>query len=582
MIYYKTKDDIPIKYRWDITGIVKDKEELNQLIDKYKEMVDELSKIDYSSKIHNFFKLYYEIEVLQVRLYKYYHLLYIEDIKNGKYLDEYNRLNEINDKYASLNDKFNEYIISLSDEEYNKIINNPEIQIYIKDLKNIRKSKNKSNNPSIKYEIEYNKIKDSINEFRTINIDGDEVKITKGNQSKYFTDSNRDIRKESYEKYRSAYSKYENEFANYLNGFIKSNNEIAKQNGFDNYIEYVLSKQDINVDIIKPINDVYSNLNVTNKYYSLLKDKLDVDKLKLYDVDINLEEIDDEISIEEAQDLCLESIKPLGEDYYNHFKKIFDNHYINYLYYEGRSTGSYNYPFLDRDGRILLTYNYDIESVYKMIHECGHHVNHQLVNDNNIVNNRKTHQLITEISSLTNELLLSIYLIKNNKYKKYAINKIVNIINDYFFGSIKHMNFLLDIYEKSNNGIELTSNILNETMEKHAKHQYGDDFEPDIYSNQLWILKGMYFRDFYFLSYIVGIAVAVYIIEKLNQGDKNIIDKYLLFLSTGSNKNIDESLKILDIDITNNDIFINTINYYDKILNEYIELINREGELNGK
>ena len=67
-----------------------------------------------------------------------------------------------------------------------------------------------------------------------------------------------------------------------------------------------------------------------------------------------------------------------------------------------------------------------------------------------------------------------------------------------------------------------------------------------------------------------------------NKLNINIIDKYLLFLSTGSNKDIDESLKILDINITNNDIFINTINYYDKILNEYIELTNREGELNGK
>ena len=126
--------------------------------------------------------------------------------------------------------------------------------------------------------------------------------------------------------------------------------------------------------------------------------------------------------------MCLKAIKPLGEDYQKHFKKIFDNRYIDYCQYKGKASGAYSASSRDKNSRILMSYNDDLDSISTIIHEGGHNVHHQYVNENNPLQYRSTPSIVAEVASLTNECLLSDYVVNNMSDKNEQLAGLENIM----------------------------------------------------------------------------------------------------------------------------------------------------------
>ena len=191
------------------------------------------------------------------------------------------------------------------------------------------------------------------------------------------------------------------------------------------------------------VSTVESNTNVLQKYLCLFKKVMGLKELHQYDLGLELAKSKREYTIEEAQELTLKALEPLGSEYLKHYKKIYDNHYIDYAQYPGKCSGGYSFSTMDNDSRILMSYNYDLESVSTMIHEGGHNVHHQLICENNPLQNRFVPNIMAEVASLTNECLLSSYLAKNGKTvteKKAGIANILEVIISNLFGAVREGN----------------------------------------------------------------------------------------------------------------------------------------------
>ena len=174
-------------------------------------------------------------------------------------------------------------------------------------------------------------------------------------------------------------------------------------------------------------------------------------------------ESDKEYSIEEAQETILKAVEPLGDNYQELFKKIFTNRYVDYAQYPGKCSGGYSLATDTNNSRILMSYNYDLDSVSTLAHEGGHNVHHQLVSANNPVMYRNVSNLVAEVASLTNECLLSNYLASNAQSKKDKLAGISNILTVFvsnFFVAVREGKMEQDFYNYVNDGNTITKKIL--------------------------------------------------------------------------------------------------------------------------
>ncbi|MBR6072831.1 MAG: hypothetical protein IKP76_00735 [Bacilli bacterium] len=575
---YDNKTNIPDKYMWNLTDIYSDLDALNDVLKSIDKKIDELSlyvdSLNNHDTLYNFLEEYNQVIFELDRINNYLFLLNAEDMTRNDCSDKLNYYKKISEKVSNIYTRLISYISVLNKEEYNNLINDTRLSKYKNMLDDIINNQKRTINIDYSFFNKRQELYNSINDFGTVEVDGESITINKGNISSLLDNKDRNVREDAYNKYRSQFTKHIDEFASYLNGHVKSNNDESIKNGFNNYIDYVLFNRNIPSKILDILSSITDRSNQFH-YYEYLKDTLKIDKLRLYDVDQPLMSYDKNYSVEDAQQMCLDTVSIFGKEYYDLFKGIFDNKDINYYYYNNRNNGNFCCPINGGHSKIMLTFNDDISSVYKMIHECGHSVNHQLVNLNNDIMHRRIDTIIAEIASITNEMLLSNYLINNsidNKEKQFGIARLLNIYNNYFYGYTSHLNIMRDMYIYSKDGNELSSQYLNELCDKYQKKQYGDCFEPDEYSSQLWILKQLYYRDFYPLAYILGVVVSANIINLINNGDKDIINNYIKYLSLGSDISITDRIKVLGIDICDEKVYINAINYYDELLMKYIEL----------
>ena len=293
--------------------------------------------------------------------------------------------------------------------------------------------------------------------------------------------------------------------------------------------------------------------------------------------DLNLEmvKLDKEYSIEDAENLCLEAIKVLGEDYYKHFKKAFDNHYIDYAQYPKKCSGGYSASGLDFDSRILMSFNYDLTSVSTIIHEVGHNVHHQYLVENNPLQYRESSSLIAEIASLTNECLLSSYLANNGKTKEEKLKGIENILDvivSNLFGAVREGKMEQDFYNHVLAGNTISKDYMDTLTKKAIDRYYGNTVNKDEYYGLSWVSRSHYYMNYYLFAYSFCISIAAYVASEILKGNKDMLDKYIKFLKTGSDKDTVDIYKVLGIDITDKNVYIKAIKYFDDMLDKSIKI----------
>ena len=83
--------------------------------------------------------------------------------------------------------------------------------------------------------------------------------------------------------------------------------------------------------------------------------------------------------------------------------------------------------------------------------------------------------------------------------------------------------------------------------------------------------------NYYLFNYAFCISVALFVASRIINGDKDMLDKYIKFLSTGSNVWPIDAFRILDVDLEDKKVYEEAIKYFDSLLDQFIK-ISKEGE----
>ena len=592
---YETRNDVPLKYKWDLTDIFKNIDDFNKTADEVRE---EIKKIDSyigctknSDKLLEFLEFDTNLSLKIVDLNIYAMLINDQDLNESLGVELVGKINTLELEYDTKSSFFSPELLSLGKNDYNDLFKNEKLLKYKSILDDIYRYKNhilekneeelcsRLTGTSSSYSQMSSTLLNSCNDYGSVTMpDGSVEKLMTTNYRRIVKKLPRDKRKEVYEQFNEVKDRYANISAGLLDDYVKTNVALSKIHKYD-------STWDENLFDLELSNKVFESLiasaidtkDILKKYYDLRSKVLKIDKCAPWDAQIELYETDKEYTIEEACDLVLKALKPLGEDYVNHFKHVIEDRCVDFCQYKGKCSGGYNISSPDiKNSKILMSFNYDLQSVSTLAHESGHHVHHQYLCENNIKEYRHAPSIIAEVASLTNEFLLSNYLI-NNGSREEALSGLSNILGTFevnFYGGIQEGNLEQEFYKYVEYGGTLTKDYLYDLCEKSLLKFYPNEIQSK-YEKGAWITRSHYYMFYYLFSYSICVSVASYVSKEILSGNKEMLDKYISFLKTGSAQSVSDVDKVLGIDLENKNIYLDAIDNFSSLIDKFDEIYNK-------
>lgn len=586
---YNNRSEVPDKYKWDLTEYFSGEEELKETIKKTEESLKKFSlykgTLKDSNKLLEFLKLVYSTMYDVEDIYVYTYLVNDQELGNSNSMKNKAIAEKIYAGFSTESSFFEPELLSLSEEEYNGLFTNSELNDYKFALDQIYRAKkhvlseaeeriiSELTHAADHFDDMSSTMLNSEHDYGSVEINGEKNIITSTNYRNLMKNKDSLKRKEIRESFSQTLENYGVTSAQLLNSYVALSESVAKIKRYENSWDAKLFNLNVPNEVFETlVNTVESKVSSLQEYFKLYKSELGLEKLTLNDTSLEMSNNDLKYSIEEAQSICLEALKPLGEDYLNHFRKVFDNHYIDYCTYKGKCSGGYSFNTSTKDSRILLSFNGDLDDVSTIIHEGGHNVHHQYVKENNPSHYREISSLVCEVASLTNECLLSNYLAKNGRTleeKRAGIDNILGVIISNLFGAVREGKMEQDFHNEYLTNGAITKEFMDKITVDSFKKYYGDVIELDKYANVSWMRRSHYYMNFYLYSYSICISVASFVAKHILDGDKDMLDKYISFLKTGGDTWPIDAFKVLGIDLKDSKVYEEAISYFDSLIEEY-------------
>ncbi|MEN8136816.1 MAG: oligoendopeptidase F [Bacteroidota bacterium] len=415
---------------------------------------------------------------------------------------------------------------------------------------------------------------------------GEVVALNSAGYEKYRASANRADRKKVFEGYWNNFKKYEASYGDMLYGNVKSDLFVSKARKYESSLEASLFPNNIPTDVYKSlVNNVNKNLPAFHRYLKIKKRMMGVDTLKYMDLYApSVKGVDLKYTYEEAQEIILKSLAPLGKDYVATVEKAFNERWIDVYPTPGKRSGAYsNGAFYDGHPYILLNYNGLYNDVSTTAHELGHTMQSYYSNKNQPYPTSDYGIFVAEVASTFNEVLLFNHMLKKVKDEEVKLSLLMDRLNGFkgtLFRQTQFAEFEMKIHEAAQAGTPLTgeylSNLYKEIVHKYYGHDAGVCY-VDEYINTEWAFIPHFYYNFYVYQYSTSFVASNSLAEAVMNKEKDALEKYLAFLSSGSSEYQIELLKKAGVDMTSPEAFTKTISAMNKVMDEIEKILDKKG-----
>ncbi|QQZ07480.1 oligoendopeptidase F [Heyndrickxia oleronia] len=418
-------------------------------------------------------------------------------------------------------------------------------------------------------------------EFPTIKDEnGEEVQITHGRYTRFLESADQRVRKEAFEKLYETYGNFKNTFASTLGGQVKRDNFNAKVRNYQSAREAALSNNNIPESVYDNlVNTVNKNLHLLHKYVKLRKKVLGVDELHMYDLYTPLvKDVEMKVTYEEAKEMVLKGLAPLGEEYQEILKEGFENRWVDVVENKGKRSGAYSSGAYGTNPYILMNWQDNVNNLFTLAHEFGHSVHSYYTRKNQPYTYGDYSIFVAEVASTCNEALLNDYLLKtidDEQKRIYLLNHYLEGFRGTVFRQTMFAEFEHLIHQKEQNGEALTAEMLTkEYYELNKKYFGGDDIVIDEQIGLEWSRIPHFYYNYYVYQYATGFSAATALSAQILEEGKPAVERYIKnFLSAGSSDYPIEVLKKAGVDMTSSQPIEAALKVFEEKLNELESLL---------
>lgn len=593
------REELNLKDTWDLTLMYKNDELFWENFNKFEAEITNISKyqnkLKKSSKdLLEVLKYYNDTTCEMSHIYVYAHLKNDQDTTNGVYKEMYMKTSSLYTKFSTEWAFFEPELLELKNGDLkNYILELPELKEYEFLLEKITSKKNytldkeqekiitmagdalsaSSNTFSMlnNADVKFDDIKDS---------NGNVHKLTHGTFGTYLESKDRVLRKNAFDSVYKYYKEHINTLSSTLFGEIKGNLFYAKSHKYNSVRHNALSdnfiKEEIYDNLIKVVNN---KLNSLHKYHKLQKKIFGYDDLHLYDKYVSMIEAKPmKFTFDEAKEIVLNAMKPLGNDYVNDMRKAFDERWIDIYPNDGKRSGAYSSGTYSSKPYILLNYDGTLDDVFTLAHELGHSMHSYYSRERQTYMYSSYPIFLAEVASTCNEALLSDYLYKKfeNENNKDAMLMVLNQELSGFVGTIYRQTMFAEfehiINTEVENGGALTAEFLNGKYFDLVKKYHGDAFEYDEAISYEWSRIPHFYYRYYVYQYATGCSAAKALSSLILEDEKNALIYINEFLSKGCSNYPLEILKNAGVDMETSEPIERALEIFDKKIDQFEKL----------
>ncbi|HEK4608436.1 oligoendopeptidase F [Clostridioides difficile] len=585
------RSTIEEKYKWKIDKMYSSKEEIEKDISKVKNLIQEVK--EYKGKLSESKENLYKVlnisenasRIVQ-NLYVYTHMKQHEDTRINDNQGRATKTEMLSTDLGVATSYIVPEILAIEENKLSEYLKDEKLSFYTKYIKDILRDKphtlSEREEEILAATSELSTIPENVYdmlayadmEFPEIeDEEGNKVKLSHSNYSLFIKSKNSRVRKDAFEGEISTYEKYKNTFASTLYGGIKSEIFYAKTRKYNSAIEASLFSDDVSLDVYNNlISAIDKSIPNLNKYVELKKKFLGLNEIHMYDLYVPLtDKFDMDIPYDKAQDIILEALKPLGEEYLKVIKSAFDEGWIDVYDNEGKKGGAYSWGSYDSHPYILMSYKNDLNSLFTLVHELGHsvHSHYSRTSQPFLYSDYKI--FVAEVASTLNELLLINYLLENSKSKDETIY-LLNYYLEQFRTTVHRQTMFAEfekiVHQRVESGEPLTADEFTNIYYKLNEKYYGKSAIVDKQIGIEWARIPHFYSNFYVYKYATGFSAASALSQQILSEGSTAVDRYINFLKSGGSEYPLEQLKSAGVDMTKKESIEEALNVFAELVNK--------------
>lgn len=386
-------------------------------------------------------------------------------------------------------------------------------------------------------------------------MEGNRIPITNGNFALLLNSRDRGLRKRVFEAYYKTYAQWGNTVAAMYINQVKLNQFFADVSKYSGSRAMFLDHANIPESVYDNLVEaVHKHLPAMYRYISARKRMLGVDQLHMYDIYVPIvDAVEHTYTFEQAKELVLAALAPMGEEYVSILRKGFEERWIDVYENENKRSGAYSWGAYGTHPYVLMNFQGDLDSVFTLAHEMGHAIHTYYSNSAQPITYSGYMLFVAEVASTCNEALLIHYLLENTedpKEKLYLINHYLEGFRTTLFRQTMFAEFEQIVHSRQAAGESLTQEALNKIYHDLVVLYHGPDMVVDEEIDHEWMRIPHFYNSFYVYQYATGYSAATAFSNKILKEGKKAVDAYIEnFLKGGCSKYPIELLAAAGVDM---------------------------------
>ncbi len=589
--------DVPEKDKWAIQDLFATDDDWRAALAKAKEFIPRITAFrgrlaESGAALLSFFRLDDEISLAFDALVHYAQRRSDEDTRVAAYQEMVSQVTRFAVEIQSAAAFETPELLAISDEDMNRLYAEaPELELYRLNIDRIRRRREHvlsdkeeailaaAGEMAASPDDIYSMLNDADLKFPdAVDKDGSKHPVTHGTFIPLMQSYDRVLRKSAFDSLYSVYSQFRNTSAATLSAQLKQLLFFANVRKYPSTLDAALDGNEVPTEIYRNLIDaVHRSFAPMYRYVALRKKLLGVDELHMYDLYVPVVDgVEMKFTFEEAKEIALKALAPLGEDYLNLLREGFANGWIDVYENEGKRSGAYSagarvHPY------VLLNFKGTLDDVFTLVHEMGHSIHSYLSNKTQPTAYQDYVIFVAEVASTCNEALLMEYLLSvttDKKERAYLINHFLEQFRGTLYRQTMFAEFELAANEMTQRGEGTTAEALCAMYKKLNEQYFGPEMNVDEEISLEWARIPHFYYDYYVYQYATGYAAAIALSRRILREGEAAVKDYLGFLSGGCSADPITLLRGAGVDMASPKPIEDATKLFDEMISEMEKILN--------
>ena len=570
----KERQQIPLEYRWKLEDVYPDQDSWENDFRRVRELLLEIQAFqgrlgDSAGALWEVLQKSEELERTADKLFVYSRMRRDEDNANHRYQVSFDRIEALSVEAGSVTAFMVPEMLTIDEERlYRFMEEQPELALYRHYFEELLRQKEHilsaaeerilamSADLSSATGNIFSMLNNADIRFPSITDEhGHEVELTKGRFGGFMESTDRRVRKDAFTSLYSTYSGLKNTLATTLTASVRKDIFYARVRKYPGALEAALDQDNISPRVYQSlIEAVHDKLDYLHRYMKLRKKLMNVDELHFYDLYVPLvQEHQKPFSYEEAREIVLQGLAPLGTEYLQVVKQGLENGWVDVFENQGKTGGAYSWGSYDTHPYILMNFDGKLNDVFTLAHELGHAMHSYYSNQNQPFVYSQYSIFVAEVASTVNESLLIEHLLRNSRERRekmYLLNHYLEQFRGTVYRQTMFAEFEKLVHERVEAGEPASVEDLSQIYKDLNARYFGAEVVLDDEIRVEWARIPHFYSAFYVYKYATGFSAATALKQMILTEGQPALERYMRFLKSGGSDYPMNILKEAGVDLT--------------------------------